>query len=175
MGRRRAAAGADRRGSGGAGRRRPDGGGRLRPAGTRLAVWSLLRLADVVLVLARGRADEVAHLREYLGELVDAGAGRVVVLLGAGGAYPAADVAQVLSTHLVEDLARDPQAGQRARPAAARPSRGRAVLGGELLAGRRWRHLSLMATYARLWTDLAPFLPTVASGTPADIALEATP
>lgn len=122
-------------------------------------VWPLLRLADVVLVLARARADELAHVREHLGELVDAGAGRLVTLLGAGGMYPAAEVADVLSTHVVEELAGDPAAVGVLGPLPHDP-RAAAVLGGDLVAGRRWQRLPLIAAYARLWDDLAPYLPT---------------
>ncbi|GAB3160711.1 hypothetical protein GCM10027290_67020 [Micromonospora sonneratiae] len=143
--------------------------GRLGPGSP---VWPLLRLADVVLVLARANADEVAHLREHLGELVDAGAGRLIVLLGAGGAYSAADVADVLSTHVGQELARDPEAVSVLGPL-PHDRRAAAVLGRELVAGRRWRRLPLMAAYARLWTDLAPYLPAVAPQ-PADVATEAT-
>ena len=95
--------------------------GRLAPGS---AAWPLLRLADVVLVMARARTDELAHLREALAELVDVGAGRLVVLLAAGGVYPAADVAEVLSTHVAEELARDPACAGRARAAARRPQGG---------------------------------------------------
>jgi MinD-like ATPase involved in chromosome partitioning or flagellar assembly len=129
--------------------------GRLAPGSP---VWPLLRLADVVLVLARARADELAHLREHLGELLDAATGRLVVLLGHGGVYPAADVAEVLSTHVVEELARDPQAVTVLGPLPA-DRRSAAVLGGELLAGRRWRRLPLMRAYGRLWAGLDPLLP----------------
>lgn len=131
--------------------------GRLAPGS---AVWPLLRLAEVVLVLARARADELAHVREHLGELVDAGAGRVVVLLGAGGVYQAADVVDVLSRHVAEELARDPASVAVLGPLPY-DRRAAAVLGGDLVAGRRWRRLPLLAAYARLWVDLAPLLPAV--------------
>ncbi|WP_433530275.1 hypothetical protein ACQPYA_29560 [Micromonospora sp. CA-263727] len=143
--------------------------GRLGPGSP---VWPLLRVADVVLVLARANADEVAHLREHLGELVDAGAGRLVVLLGAGGAYSATDVADVLATHVGQELARDPEAVTVLGPL-PQDRRAAAVLRGELLAGRRWRRLPLMEAYARLWADLAPHLPAVTSQ--HDVATEATP
>lgn len=131
--------------------------GRLAPGSP---VWPLLRLAEVVLVLARARADELAHVREHLGELVDAGAGRVIVLLGAGGVYPAADVVDVLSRHVAEELARDPASVAVLGPLPY-DRRAAAVLGGDLVAGRRWRRLPLPAAYARLWVDLAPLLPAV--------------
>jgi hypothetical protein len=145
--------------------------GRLAPGSP---VWPLLRLADVVVVVTRARTDELAHLREHLGELVDAGAGRLVVLLGAGGVYPAADVADVLQTHVAEELAGDPAAVSVLGPL-PHDRRAAAVLGGELVAGRRWRRLPLMAAYARLWIDLAPILPTEPTELAADISTEATP
>nr|WP_240742364.1 hypothetical protein [Micromonospora zingiberis] len=124
-------------------------------------VWPVLRGADVVLVLARADADEVAHLREHLGELIDAGAGRLVVLLGAGGAYSTADVADVLAAHVGQELARDPEAVTVLGPLPP-DRRSAGVLSGELMAGRRWRRLPLMEAYARLWADLAPHLPVLA-------------
>jgi MinD-like ATPase involved in chromosome partitioning or flagellar assembly len=129
--------------------------GRLAPGS---AAWPLLRLADVVLVMARARTDELAHLREALAELVDVGAGRLVVLLAAGGVYPAADVAEVLSAHVAEELARDPASLGVLGPL---PTDGKAaaVLAGELVAGRKWRRLPLMRAYADLLTDLAADLP----------------
>ncbi|MDG4790183.1 hypothetical protein O7626_30400 [Micromonospora sp. WMMD1102] len=144
--------------------------GRLEPGSP---VWPLLRLADVVLVLARANADEVAHLREYLGDLVDAGRARLAVLLGAGGVYSTADVADVLATHIGQELAFDPQAVSVLGPL-PHDRQAAGVLGGELVAGRRWRRLPLMVAYARLWTDLASYLPAVAPQ-PTDVATETTP
>lgn len=112
-------------------------------------VWPLLRLADVVVVMVRARADELAHLREALGELLDAGTGRLLVLLAPGGVYPAAEVADVLTAHVVEELARDPQAVTVVGPL-PHDRRGAAVLGGELLAGRRWHRLPLLRACTRL-------------------------
>jgi hypothetical protein len=129
--------------------------GRLVPGSP---VWPLLRLADVLLVLARARPDELAHLREHLAELVDAGAGRLLVLLAAGGVYPAAEVAEVLSTHVVQELARDRHTVTVLGPLPM-DRRGAAVLGGDLLAGRRWRQLPLLHAYDQLWADLGPLLP----------------
>ncbi|MFY1632351.1 hypothetical protein ACN27F_03530 [Solwaraspora sp. WMMB335] len=135
-------------------------------------VWPLLQLADVMVVLARANADDLAHLREHLGDLVGAAPGRLVVLLGAGGAYPAAEVADVLATHLGQELARDPKAVSVLGPLPY-DRQAAAVLDGDLTAGRRWRRLPLMAAYTRLWTDLTPYLPVV---TPqrTDTAQEAT-
>lgn len=144
--------------------------GRLAPGSP---AWPLLRLADVVLVMARARTDELAHLREHLAELVDIGAGRLVVLLAAGGVYPAADVADVLTAHVVEELARDPDSVGVLGPLPA-DRKAAAVLGGELAAGRRWRRLPLMRAYAGLLHDLAPHLPiTPPAPTPPDVREEA--
>ncbi|WP_067504547.1 hypothetical protein [Actinoplanes sp. TFC3] len=128
--------------------------GRLAPGSV---VWPLLRLADVVLVMARARPDELAHLREALGELVDLGTDRLAVLLAAGGLYPVADVAEVLTKHVVEDLARDPGSVSVLGPL-PEDRKTAAVLGGDLIAGRRWRRLPLMRAYADVFTDLAPQL-----------------
>lgn len=137
-------------------------------------VWPLLRLAEVVLVVARARTDELAHVREHMGELVDVGAGRVVVLLAAGGVYPAVDVADMLCRYVGEELARDPQSVAVFGPL-PHDRRAAAVLGGDLVAGRGWRRLPLLAAYTRLWTDLAPYLPTVANGQPDGIPMEVAP
>ncbi|MBB2943261.1 MinD-like ATPase involved in chromosome partitioning or flagellar assembly [Actinoplanes lutulentus] len=117
------------------------------------AAWPLLGLADVVLVMARARADELAHVRESLAELVDVCGGRLVVLLAAGGVYPAAEVAQVLQTYVAEELARHPSAVEVLGPLPD-DRKTAALLGGELLAGKRWRHLPLMRAYAALLDDL---------------------
>ena len=143
--------------------------GRLAPGS---AAWPLLRLADVVLVMVRARTDEVAHLREALAELVDVGAGRLVVLLAAGGVYPAADVAEVLSTYVAEELARDPASLGVLGPLPD-DRKAAAVLGHELVAGRRWRRLPLMRAYAGLLDDLAPDLHVTGSTEP-DFSEEAS-
>lgn len=134
------------------------------------AAWPVLRLADVVLVMARARADELAHLREALAELVDAGADRLVVLLAAGGVYPAAEVAQVLQTHVAEELARDPGAVEVLGPLPD-DRKTAALLRGELLAGKRWRRLPLMRAYASVLDDVAADL-TVAPPASSDPARE---
>ncbi len=143
--------------------------GRLTPGS---AVWPLLRLADVLLVMVRARTDELAHLREALADLVEDGAGRLVVLLAAGGVYPGADVAEVLSTHIAEELARDPASLAVFGPL-PHDRKAAAVLGGELVAGRRWRRLPLMRAYTALLDDLAVRLPVTASTRP-DFSEQAT-
>lgn len=138
--------------------------GRLGPQSP---VWPLLGLAEAVIVVAQARADELAHLREHLGELVDAGAGRVVVLLAAGGIYPAAEVAQVLQRYVTEQLARDPHTVVVLGPL-PHDRRAAAVLDGELEAGRRWRRLPLLAAYAGVWRDLTQLLPAVTTAWSSD-------
>ncbi|GAA1025805.1 hypothetical protein GCM10009557_01180 [Virgisporangium ochraceum] len=125
-------------------------------------IWQLLAAADVVLVLARGRADELAHLREHLGGLLDAGPGLLVVLLAPGGVYNADEVANVLRSHAVTGLARDPTAVAVLGPLPNDP-KAAAALNGELLAGRRWWRLPLIAALERLLTDFAPRLQTTAA------------
>ena len=131
--------------------------GRLGPGSP---VWPLLGLADAVIVVAQARADELAHLREDLAELVDAGAGRVIVLLAAGGIYPPAEVAQVLQHYVAEQLARDPHTVVVLGPL-PQDRRAAAVLDGALEAGRRWRRLPLLSSYAGVWRDLTQLLPAV--------------
>jgi MinD-like ATPase involved in chromosome partitioning or flagellar assembly len=122
-------------------------------------VWPVLRLADVVLVMARARTDELAHLREVLADLVDIGAGRLVVLLAAGSVYSAADVAEVLTAHVVEELARDPNVIGVLGPLPD-DRKAAAVLGGDLLGGRRWLRLPLMRAYTGVLGNLATYLST---------------
>lgn len=140
--------------------------GRLAPGSP---VWPLLPLADVVLVMARARTDEVAHLREYLAELVDVNAGQLAVLLAAR--YPVAEVASVLTTHIAEELA---AASDSIGVLGPLPVDGKAaaVLGGEMVAGRRWRRLPLMRAYTDLLDDLA--LLQVAGPEAADARREAS-
>lgn len=120
--------------------------------------WPLLGLADVVVVMARARTDEVAHLREALGELVDAASGRLLVLLAAGGVYSAVEVTEVLTRYVAEELARDPRTVRVLGPL-PEDRRAAAVLGGELLAGRRWKRLPLLGAYAQVWHHLGAHLP----------------
>jgi hypothetical protein len=115
--------------------------------------WGVLRLADVVLVLSRARADELAHVRDHLGGLLDTIAGRLVVGLTPGGRYAAADVADVLHAHVAEELARDPHTVAVWGPL-PEDQRAAAVLGGELLAAKRWRRLPLMQALTSLLADL---------------------
>jgi hypothetical protein len=120
-------------------------------------------MSDVVLVLARARADELAHLRERLGDLLDVAAGRLALVLAPGGLYSPADVADVLGTYLVEELARDRDELSVHEPL-PHDRRAAAVLDGDLIAGRRWRRLPLMVALHRLAGELAPRL-TIAPGT----------
>jgi hypothetical protein len=111
------------------------------------------------MVLARARADELAHLREHLADLVDLTAGRLVVALTPGGLYAAADVAEVLARYVAEELARDPEALMVTGPL-PHDRRAAGVLGGDLAPGRRWRRLPLFVALDRLLGGLAPLLRT---------------
>src|SRR6266511_3695352 len=66
--------------------------------------WPLLSMADAVVVLTRGRVEELGHLREHVGELVRQVSGRLVVMLAVGGPYCAADVEGYLHRHLTDVL-----------------------------------------------------------------------
>jgi hypothetical protein len=125
-------------------------------AGT--AVWPLLGLADVVIVLSRARVDELAHTRDALGPLLDTVTGHVVIQLAPGGQYATADVAEVLGQYVAEELARDSAALTVLDPMPD-DRRAAAVLGGELLAWRRWRRLPLIRAAGQLLTRIEPPLP----------------
>jgi hypothetical protein len=129
----------------------------------RLEPWSparpVLAASDVVILLVRARADELAHLREHLADLADLTVGRLLVTLTPGGSYPAADVATVLSRHVAEELAGDPQLLTLGGPLPY-DRRAAGVLDGDLVAGRRWRRLPLLAALDRLLGELAPLLLT---------------
>jgi hypothetical protein len=130
--------------------------GRLDPASPARPV---LAVADVVVALAAARADSLAHLREQLADLVDLVSGRLVVLLTPGGGYSAAEVAEVLTRHVVHELARHPDLLTVTGPL-PEDRRAAGVLDGELQAGRRWWRLPLLAAYGRLLGELAPLLRT---------------
>ena len=123
------------------------------------AARPLLGAANVVLVLVRARADELAHLREHLGDLVDLVSGRLVVLLAPGGVYPPDEVYDVLTHHLVHEAAAAPTALDVAGPLPA-DRRGAGVLAGDLLPGRRWRRLPLLTVLAGLLDEVTPYLTT---------------
>ena len=124
----------------------------------------LLDLADVVMVLVRARADEIAHLREHLADLIDHAAGRLLVVLAPGGQYSAAEVDDVLTGVVVEELARDERALRVTGPLPA-DRRAAAVLGGELVAGRRWHRLPLLVAAGQLLDELLPRLATTTART----------
>src|SRR5438876_461271 len=79
----------------------PAGCGRLDLASP---TWPRLGMADAVVVLTRGRVEELGHLREHVGELVRQVTGRLLVMLVAGGPYGAADVEGYLHRHLTDVL-----------------------------------------------------------------------
>jgi hypothetical protein len=119
----------------------------------------LLAVADVVVVLVGARADELAHLREHLADLVDLVAGRLIVVLTPGGTYQAAEVADVLTRHVADELTRQSDLLTVTGPL-PEDRRAAGVLGGELVAGRRWRRLPLLAALGPLMGELAPLLLT---------------
>src|SRR5207248_1202378 len=115
--------------------------------------WPLLGLADAVVVLARGRVDELGHLREHVGGLVRQVSGRVLVWLVAGGPYRAADVQEYLNRHLSRVLELPADAVQ-VRELLPYDERTAAVLEGSRKAGRRWWRRPLMRALAQLATEL---------------------
>lgn len=121
----------------------------------------LLAASDVAMVLARARADELAHLREHLADLLDGTIGRLVVALTPGGSYTAGEVADWLTRYVAEELARDPEVLMVTGPL-PHDRRAAGVLAGDLTAGRRWRRLPLFVALDRLLGELAPLLRTTA-------------
>src|SRR5439155_7238459 len=115
--------------------------------------WPLLGLADAVVVLTRGRVDELGHLRERIGELVRQVSGRLLVWLVAGGPYQAADVQEYLHRHLTRVLELPADAVQ-VRELLPYDERTAAVLEGSRKTGRRWRRRPLMRALAQLATEL---------------------
>lgn len=123
---------------------------------------ALAGIADVVVMCLRGRAEEVAHLRQGLDELLGQAGSRLLVLLGAGGSYPAEQVQQVLTRHVEEVLAGDASVLPVWGPL---PQDGRSagILTGALRPGRAWQHLPLMRALRRLWVQVRADLPEVAA------------
>jgi hypothetical protein len=119
----------------------------------------VLAASDVVMVLVRACADELAHLREHLADLVDLVCGHLVIGLTPGGTYQAAEVADVLARYVAEELARHPDLVTVSGPL-PEDRRAAELLGGDLVAGRRWRRLPLLAALGRLMGELAPLLLT---------------
>jgi hypothetical protein len=111
--------------------------------------FPLVAMADLVLVLTRGRLDEITHLREHMGELQRAAGNRLTVVLGTDGVYTTREVAEVL-----------PVDGAEVTVWGLLPDDDRAarILGGELVAGRKWRRLPLMLALDLLDTHLWPRL-----------------
>jgi hypothetical protein len=99
------------------------------------AAWPLVGMADAVLVLARGRLDELAHLREHVDELVRAAGNRLVVLLASGGVYGAEEIAATLPGDGQDVAVRGPLPYD---------DRAAAVLEGRRQAVRRWHRRPLM-------------------------------
>ncbi|GAA3346539.1 hypothetical protein GCM10020358_57910 [Amorphoplanes nipponensis] len=123
------------------------------------AARPVLVLADVVAVVVRATADALAHLEEHLGELLDVVTGRLVVLLAHGGLYDGADVADVLGRYVTEELM-EPADRLAVHGPLPDDRRAAALLGGDLVAGRRWRRLPLLRSLDRIAGELAPLLVT---------------
>lgn len=115
------------------------------------AAWPLVGMADAVLVLTRGRLDELAHLREHVDELVRAAGDRLMVLLASGGVYGPEDITAALSSDEIP-----------VRGPLPYDERAAAVLEGSRKPGRRWQHRPLIKA-----------LHQVAAGLP--IAVQAAP
>jgi hypothetical protein len=123
----------------------------------------LLGVADVVLVLTRGRLDELAHLREHAPVLTAASRGRAVVVLASGGVYGGQDVAEVLAADGVTVPVRGPLPYD---------ERSAAVIDGRRVAGRRWRRWPLFAALERLAADLSDVDPPAVLLPAADADVE---
>ncbi len=134
--------------------------GRITPSS---AALSVILAADVVLLLARGRLEEIAHLRERARELDRAADLRLTILLTAGGVYGAEDVA--------EDLVGPFGRAVPVRGPLPYDERGARVLDGEVAAGRRWRVLPLVAALHTV--AAAVVLPTI--GTAHQVRRHAAP
>lgn len=117
------------------------------------AAWPLLGLADAVVLLARGRVEELGHLREHIGELVAQVNGRLVVMLADGGPYRAVEVHEFLDRHLTRALGL-PADGVQVRELLPYDERTAAVLDGARRARRGWRRRPLMRALARLAVEL---------------------
>src|SRR6266511_4112384 len=110
-------------------------------------------MADAVVVLTRGRVEELGHLREHVGELVRQVSGRLVVMLAVGGPYCAADVEAYLHRHLTDVLDLPPDRVE-VRELLPYDERTAAVLDGSRRAGRRWRRRPLMRALRQLAAEL---------------------
>jgi hypothetical protein len=116
------------------------------------AAWPLVGMADAVLVLARGRLDELAHLREHIDELVRAAGDRLVVLLASGGVYGPEDITTALSGVGEEITVRGPLPYD---------ERTAAVLEGSREPGRRWERRPLMKALHQVAAGLPVTAPVV--------------
>ena len=114
------------------------------------AAWPLVGMADAVLVLTRGRLDELAHLREHVDELVRAAGDRLVVLLASGGVYGSEDITAALSGDGDEITVHGPLPYD---------ERAAAMLEGSRPPGRRWHRRPLMKALGQV----AARLPIAAS------------
>src|SRR6266536_516309 len=116
------------------------------------AAWPLVGMADAVLVLTRGRLDELAHVREHIDELVRAAGDRLVVLLASGGVYGPEDITTALSGDGDEITVRGPLPYD---------ERTAAVLEGSREPGRRWERRPLMKALHQVAAGLPVTAPVV--------------
>ncbi len=135
--------------------------------------WPLLGMADAVVVLTRGRVEELGHLREHVGELVRQVTGRLLVMLVAGGPYGASDVEAYLHRHLT-DVLELPADTVEVRELLPYDERAAAVLDGSRRAARRWRRRPLMRALRHLAADLptaepAGVVPAARLGTDVEV------
>jgi hypothetical protein len=134
--------------------------GRLDPAS---ASWPLLGVADVAIVVLRGRIEDAGHLRGLIGDLAEAAGSRLVLLLTAGGVYGPHDIAGNVH-HALHELGlpdlRIPVLGPLPYDAKAAQ-----LLDGQLPSMRRWRHTPLLRALDALTGGLTART-TVDSGEP---------
>lgn len=109
------------------------------------AAWPLVGMADAVLVLTRGRLDELAHLREHIDELLRAAGDRLMVVLAAGGVYGPEDITTALSGDGDEITVRGPLPYD---------ERAAIMLEGSQAAGRRWRRRPLLKALEQVASGL---------------------
>ena len=134
--------------------------GRLDPTS---AAWPLLGVADVAIVVLRGRIEDAGHLRGLIGDLAEVAGPRLVLLLTAGGVYGPHDIAGNVH-HALHEIGlpelRVPVLG----PLPYDPKAAR-LLDGQLPSMRRWRHTPLLRALDSL-TGVLTTRATVDSGEP---------
>jgi hypothetical protein len=124
--------------------------GRLDPAS---AAWPLLGIADVAIVVLRGRIEDAGHLRGLIGDLAELAGPRLVLMLTAGGVYGPSDIGGTIHRVLHElglaDL-RIPVLGPLPYDAKAAQ-----LLDGQSPSTRRWRRTPLLRALDTIADGLA--------------------